>query len=351
MRAYRTPSAVTSGLPGSTLAPVAQALPWLVLLFVSLMASGTFAIIKYLTGYVGAVELFLLRFLPTSVAALLLLLLFYRDAIKPVLRGFWWFFLIREAMAVFGFHFTLIYAETVLPAGIAAIIVGTWPVITILLASFTLGERITTKKIAGALVAFAGVAAVIALGTVEQAAQLDIAPSQWVRYSLLLLIAPVSASVVTVVSRWYLNRGDGNEHPDSFLFTLICRSPSGLYAIAAYLVFHPPVPITDVVRDVPPLFWFLVAVLALYNSLFGLWLWNWVLQRMQAGNMSTFIYLQTLFALVIAAVALDESLDALKIIGALAIVAGVLIANIDEILRKAPPMGSGRMRIPPPPAS
>ena len=90
----------------------------------------------------------------------------------------------------------------------------TWPVMTIFTASLLIGEQLTVKKVMGALLAFAGVAAIVILGADTQAAELDISAGQWVRYSLILLIAPVSAAVVTVISRWYLNRNDEAELPE-----------------------------------------------------------------------------------------------------------------------------------------
>ena len=307
---------------------MARAAPWLVLLFVSLMASGSFVMIKYLNGFVTPVELFLLRFLPASIAAIILILIFYRKASMEIAPRYWWYFLGREFIAVMGFHFTLIYAESVLPAGASAMVVGAWPVMTIFIAWPFLGEKMTIRKIGGALLAFAGVALVVILGAEEEASSYNISPSTWIRYSLILLIAPLSAAIVTVISRWYLNRNDGSELPDSIVFALFCRAPSGLFALLLYLVFKPSEPLTVTLSGLPNLFWILVGVLSLYNTLFGFWLFNWALQRIEAGNVASFNYIQTLFALLIAWVFLAEPLNWVKVTGAIAIVAGVLITNL-----------------------
>lgn len=307
---------------------MARAAPWLVLLFVSLMASGAFVMIKYLNGFVTPVELFLLRFLPASITAIILIAVFYRRAVMEIVPRFWWYFLVRELIAVMGFHYTLIYSESVLPAGASALVVGAWPVMTLFVAWPILGEKITPRKIGGALLAFAGVALVVLIGAEKEASLYDISPEKWIRHSLILLIAPFSASVVTAISRWYLNRGDEKELPDAFVFALFCRAPAGLYAILLYLLLRPSEPLTVTLSGLPALFWILVIILSLYNTLFGFWLFNWALQRIEAGNVASFTYIQTLFALIIAWIFLDEPLNWVKVVGAIAIVTGVLITNV-----------------------
>jgi len=240
-------------------------------------------------------------------------------------------------MAVFGFHLALNFGTSVLPAGVSALIVGIWPVITYYIAFFLIGEQVAAKKLIGGLVAFIGAALVIIFGAEHEAGFMDITVAQWVKYSLILLISPVSAAVVTVISRWYLIKSEGADLPDSLLFTLICRGIGGFYALGAFLIVREPVPLIQTLNGVPPIFWLLVTILSLYNTLFGFWLWNWVLQRLQAGSVASFTYIQTLAAVLIAWMFLDESLNTIKIIGALAIVTGVLVSNYDGMRGKIPP--------------
>ncbi len=294
------------------------------------MSSGVFVMIRWMLGFVSPSELLLLRFLPASVAAIIIILVFYRDPVRSMLPKVWWYFLPREAIAVLGFHFTLIYCETVLPAGVAALIVAIWPVMTIFAASVVLGEKITIGKLAGGLLAFAGVAAVVVLGAEEEVAVLDISQGQWIRYSLILLIAPLSSAFVTSITRWYLTRTEGEEMPDAFLFSLMCRAPSGVYAILAYFLFRRQVPFMETLPHLPPLFWVFVAVLAFFSSLAGFWLWNRCLQELHATSVASFSYLQTLFALLIAWAALGESMSIVKIMAGVVIIAGVVIANVER---------------------
>ena len=321
---------VTNALVESKLACMSKSAPWIILLFVTLMASGVFAVIKYMGEYVTPVELLLIRFLPASILSAILIIAFYRRQFTRIFPKTWWYFLPREAVAVLGFHLTLIYSESVLPAGISALIVGTWPVMTMFLASPTLGEKITPWKLLGALIAFGGVAAIVLIGAADEAGALEIPTSVWIRYSLILLIAPLSAAIVTIITRWFLSIRKDEEPADAFLFSLMCRVPAGFYVVIVYLLFRDPGSLTDKLADVPALFWVLAALISIYLSLFSFWLWNWCIQKLPAANVSSFSYVQTAFALVIAFIFLGEEINLLKILGGAAIIAGVMLANFER---------------------
>jgi drug/metabolite transporter (DMT)-like permease len=306
-----------------------RAAPWLVMIFVSLMASATFVMIKYLLDYVSPFDLLLLQFAPVSIFCLSMIAIFYRREALAMFKSYWWYFILREALAVIGYQITLDISETVLPAGVSAIIVGIWPVLTIFLAASFLGEKLTLRKLVGGMVAFIGATSVIVIGAASQTPLHDITSNQWLRYSLLLLIAPVSAAVVTLMSRWYMSLGKCPGGTNSILFTFVCRSPGGFFALIAWALTHPTRYFIASLMASPALFWILIAIFAFYNSLIGFWLWNWALRRIQAGSVASFSYVQTLFTLVIAWIFLGEDLGLLKIMGAAAIVIGVLIANID----------------------
>ncbi|MCX6645677.1 MAG: DMT family transporter [bacterium] len=303
--------------------------PWIVLSFVTLMSGAIFAMIKYMGQYVSPVELLLIRFLPTSLLSIILILIFYRRSFLGTFLKTWWYFIPRELVAIFGYHLILIYCETVLTAGVTALIVGTWPVMTIILASPTLREKITRWKITGAILAFIGVAAVVLTGAGHEAGKLAIPALVWVKFSVLLLIAPLSAAIVTIVTRWYLSIRKEEEHPDSLQMSLICRLLAGFYVMTVYAFRHDPSSIVDKLAVVPVAFWILAAVISFHHSLFGFWLLNWCIQKLPAANVALFSYLQTAFALVIATLFLGEEITFMKIFGAVLIVAGVILANFE----------------------
>ncbi len=87
-----------------------KALPWLVLSFITMMAGGVIVIIKHLTLTASAAEILILRFLPASLLSMITLVVFYRANGIGLFRKFWKYFLVRECIAVIGFHYTFIYA-------------------------------------------------------------------------------------------------------------------------------------------------------------------------------------------------------------------------------------------------
>jgi len=328
-----------------------RAIPWLVLLFVTLMAGGTYVMIRYMVGLVSPVVLFGLRFVPAAAFSLILLLIFYRKtALKIFLRD-WKYFLIREFVAVVGFHLTLIYATSVLPAGIAAIIVAIWPIIVIFIAALVLGEAVTAKKVVGACLAFLGAALVIILRAQAEAEMAGITIHDWIKFSLILLIAPFCAATVTVITRLYLNRGEGNDRPDVFIFSLICRVPSALYVMIALALFPNGDSLVTSLSGLPLLFWLFVFILSIYNSVIGFWMWNWVIQRLQAASVASFSYIQTGITLVIAWIFLGEPLGFVKILGAVMIIAGVIYANVEHLPKKPGDRPPAAVKLPVSPGS
>jgi drug/metabolite transporter (DMT)-like permease len=297
------------------------------------MAGASFGIIKYLVGYITPVELLFLRFMPAAIVAAILLLTVFRISAARIIKKWWWFFLAREMVAILGFHLCLNIGESVLPAGVSALIVATWPIITIILAWKLIGEKITKKKIFGGILAFLGAAVVIIYGAREEADLLNIAPADWIRYSLLLLISPLSAATVTAVSKWFLSSDKTSDNHHSFLFTMMCRAPGGIYVLVVYLLFQDSIPLVAKMAEFTPLIWALISIISLYNTLLGFWLFNWSLQKLEAGNVASVTYLSTVFALIIAWLFLDERLGTVKIIGGALIVAGVLLANVGRYRR------------------
>jgi len=304
-----------------------RGLPWIVLTFGTLMASGTLVMIKVLTSMASTSEIFLIRFLPASIIAVTILLIFYRDAITTTFRRHWKFFIVRETVALLGFHLTWVYASSILPAGIIQLEIATWPAITMLMASFFLDEKLTPGKIAGGVLAFAGVAAVFLNMENGTSMNGELTSWIWVRTCLVLMIAPISAAVVTIITRKYLIRTDEEKLPNPFIFSLLCRMPAGLIAISVFLL-DDPMHLVQTAQTVPYWFWIAMGVISIYNSLIGFWLWNWCIQQLNATMVSSFSHIQTGMTLVLALIFLQESLTPLKIIAALAIVAGVFLTNM-----------------------
>ena len=303
-------------------------LPWISLVFNTLISAGIVIAIKVLTKTLTTGEIFLLRFLPISIIAFLILVIFYREALSVTFRHQWKGFLVRETIAILGFQLTWTYAASILPAGIVQLELATWPAMTMLLASVMLGEKLTSRKIVGAFLALAGVAAVFFGSENGTTAETGLTSWVWVKTCSILLIAPVSAAVVTVITRQYLINNNGHNTQDPLIFSLLCRMLDGFFVLAVFSIHDSPSHLIEILKHTNIWFWVIIGIVSIYGSLIGFWLWNWCILKLNATTVSSFSHLQTGVTLILALLILNESLTPLKIIAAVTILAGVFLTNI-----------------------
>jgi drug/metabolite transporter (DMT)-like permease len=277
---------------------------------------------------ISPADLVALTFIPASIISLIMIPLLFRRTVTGVLRHHWWLFLGLALISILGFQYIINYVETVLPSGVTSLIVNTWPILTVILGSVFLDEKMTTSKVTGTLIAFVGIVVLVMFGAEREASSHDITASEWVHYSLITLLCPVSAAVITTISRWYLTRDSENgENADPVLYALLLRLPTGFIV----LTFWRPPEFFESIPAIPSVSLFLVLVLLVIASrVFGFWLWNWALQRIEAGNTAIFSYIQALFALVIARIWLNELIGPAISWATAAIILGVLIANWEK---------------------
>jgi drug/metabolite transporter (DMT)-like permease len=111
--------------------------------------------------------------------------------------------------------------------------------------------------------------------------------------------------------------------------SLLERHDEGRVSLAAVALTLPPLALLasteplDPARAVPALVW--VFVLAATSTALVTWLWNWALHRTRAGTMGVLIFVQPLVGLTASTLALGERTGALALVGATAILCGVLL--------------------------
>ena len=294
------------------------------LLLVSAFWGGAFAAIRYLVRYVSPADLLVLRFVPVTIMAIVWMLLVYRREAFGLMSRFWWLFVLLSAVMVFGYHLVLNIGETVLPAAAAGLIIGIYPIFTVFLASPFLKEKLTPAKVAGGLIAFAGTAFLVIYGAGEEGAMLDIEPMQWVQYSILTLLAPISAAVHTMIARPYLTgKNRTGARIDPIVLTLGYMAPAGFLAMVLY---RPG--LTADIATAPPGFWGALIFLVLFCTIFAYMGWFWALARVEAGPSAIFTFIIPLFSLAYARIWLDEPIGVPIMVGAAGIVVGVVIASL-----------------------
>ena len=295
-----------------------RALTWVSLATLILIWGTTWAAIRVGLRGIPPVTGVALRFAIAS-AALLALMPFF--GVKLPRGRNEWRLLCANALLTFSIPYGILYwAEQWVPSGLAAVLFATFPLLTVILAHFALGERLTPKGIVGILAGFAGVAVIFsedfqALGGSKVATA-----------AAILLIAPLAAAVGGVaIKRW----GSGI-HP-----MLTAAIPMGMTAVlmgALSLVFDAGRPVTF---DTPSILALLY--LALCGSALPFTLYFWLLQHQTATSMSLINYVTPVIAVTVGTLFLDEPSTIRIVIGAALVILGVAV-----VLAKWGPARSSR---------
>src|SRR4051812_13038958 len=186
-------------------------------------------------------------------------------------------------------------------AGPAAAIVYLQPVLVVLASGPFLGERLTTRRLAGALLGFLGVAVV---GLEETAA----ASAAGV---LLLFGAALSWTVGAIVT-------SGTDEPVLPLIVGQHLVGAPVLLVAAALVEPAPA--------FPPKLVVCVAFAGLCGSALGWMLWSTLLRRGEAGVVSTWLFAVPVLAAVLGVVFLDEPVSVELVVGIALVACAVRLA-------------------------
>lgn len=223
-----------------------------------------------------------------------------------------WITVIAGFFGIFGYNALVFFALTIAPASDGALIVPTLnPAITVLFATF-IGERLTTNKTLGVVIATAGAAIVIAGAT-----GLTFTGERLVADLLMVLGAATWSAYATLGA-----------------VTTRYGSPLGISAITSLTGAAMLFPLGFLEKgyaDVPqwPVSaWLVVLYLAVFATTVGYVLFYWAVRRFGAGMASMVSYLVPVFALVQAVLILGEHPSPIEIVGGAVILAGVRVATL-----------------------
>jgi drug/metabolite transporter (DMT)-like permease len=213
------------------------------------------------------------------------------------------------ALGVMGlalYHFCLNDAETEVASGTAAIILALSPAVTGVASTLWLGERLSSRTVAGLAVALAGVVLV----TLTSGQSLSFQPK-----AALVLISVVATSLYFVGHKPFLVRYSAVAVTTvTFIGGTVAAVPMGLDLPHA-LMIAPPSRIAAVL-------W-----LGLAPTFVGYLTWNMAIQRASVSKVTSFIYFSTPIALTISWLWLGEQPGPVTLIGAAIVVAGVVLTN------------------------
>lgn len=204
------------------------------------------------------------------------------------------------------YHLCLNNAETGIASGTAAIILALSPAVTGVASALWLGEKLSPRVITGLGVALLGVVLVV----LTSGQNLSFQPK-----AALVLISVVATSLYFVGQKPFLLRYSAVAVTTvTFIGGTLAAIPFGL-GLPHALVTAPP-------SRIASLLW-----LGLAPTFIGYLTWNMAIQRASVSKVTSFIYFSTPIALLIGWLWLGERPGPSTLIGAVIVIAGVILTN------------------------
>lgn len=228
---------------------------------------------------------------------------------------------------VLGFNVPIAFGINIIEGGIAAMLIGTQPLVIAVLATILLRETISARMIAGLILALAGTAAIALAGGGD-----DALSGRYLLGCALVLFGATSYATYAVVAKPFLGE----------------RIPAvSIPMLGTFLAFPFLLPIgysgfLDGLGRLDVAGWLAALLLAAGASVFAPILYNVGLSLGRASRAGMYLYLTPLFGLLSSAVLLGERFSPPAIVGGVLIILGVALATLDPSLLRKP----GRARQP-----
>jgi len=254
-------------------------------------------------GY-GPAQLALLRF---GTASLVLAVYALATRLKPPRREDLGRIALAGLLGITIYHLALNFGERTVQSGAAALLISLSPVITALLSTRFLGERLRPWGWAGIAISFAG-AAVVAFGEGEGGLGFDTG-------ALLILIATLSTSLYFLVSKPGLAKYSATEFTS---YAIWAGTIPMLVFVPSLLAQMQTAPVAATASGI---------YLGIFPGAIAYVLWGYGLSKMPASRVSAFLYLQPVNAAVIAWFWLSEVPSLAVVVGGVVSIAGVILVN------------------------
>jgi drug/metabolite transporter (DMT)-like permease len=247
------------------------------------------------------------------VAVLLWVVVAVTKRAQPVRQGDW-LWLVLSGLLQTSIYFALQYAGIGLTtASNTSVIVNARPVFVAILSAVFLHEALTSRRIVGILLAFAGVLILTGSGSL---AGLSLSASH-IKGDFLILLNAISGALGIVVNKKLLAK----YRPFPALVYTQTFGAAGLVPLAAL----------ELVREggfpaAPPGAWLLLIYQAVFCTIIAHLLWNRALALMEASHAAVFIYLAPLVTAVLSHFLLGEAIGIYFVAGALLVLSGALLA-------------------------
>jgi len=214
------------------------------------------------------------------------------------------------AGALFGFEFLLVFKGLdYTSVARSALMINTMPFWVLLGGHFLLGERMDRGKVAGLVLAFAGVAVIFS-------DQLSLpGPDAWIGDLMCLGAGILWAATIIVIKGSRLATAGAEK---VLLYQL---AVSRLVTVSLMAVSGPAF------REVTALATGTLLFQAVFISAFTYLLWFWLVRHYPASGLSSFAFLTPAFSVLMGALVLDEKLTLRLLVALAMIAAGIVIVN------------------------
>ena len=249
-----------------------------------------------------------LRLQITTVFAAIMLL-FSKDKfdVRVFRKNFWPYFF-QSMIGVFGFFCVMNVGIAHTTASKSALIVGSNPIVIVILSYFILKEQLSKYKLVGIILAIGGVFLTAVGEELATGQSLVFYP-----YDLVLLLGCLFWSVYSIMGRYY---GDRLAGPQKIFFIFACS-----FVLVIPLDFVYAKQIASVTLEQ----WLLLIYCGVVPGGLGYFIWNKGLSVLGASVCGMFNSLMPVCACLLSAIALNERMAWVQIVGGILVVGGVLL--------------------------
>lgn len=282
------------------------------LLLTAIIWGGNFVSMKYLLAPLGPQQLLLLRVILAS-TAFGLVLFASRNSIPHFTRDAW---KLLGLVGLFGVTFNqaaVIYGTSYLSAALASLIATSTPIFTTIIARVWLGDRLTSRKIAGISVSFTGFLIVLLFGSGSTEFSVNNAIGV-----LICVLAPFSFSLSTVISKPLMVA-----HDPKIVTSL--SSICGSLIVLPLLLFHPG--FFGEVAAFDGKQWLAAITTSVLSVSVAYILWYQGVRKLEPTQVAVYVYLVPFFGVLFSWLLLGEAITAFLLLGGATILAGVMITN------------------------
>lgn len=281
----------------------------------ALFWSGAFIAGKFCLPYIPVFTLTFLRFL---FAILILSFIVKKQNQKSIEAPFQLnkqhlpIFLFTGIVGMFGYHI-LFFTSLKYTTAINSSIIGAMnPIVTVLIASITLSQKIPPKQILGVLISFLGVVLTISGG------RLDVLKNFDFNYGdLLMLLAVICWAAYGVFSK-----GKGSQIPPlqlTYYSFIVCN-----ILLIPFVLYEKP---WLFLAQIPLSAWIGVLYMSIFPSVIGYLFQQVAIKEIGPSRTSIFVNLIPVFSIILAVLILKEPLQPLKLLTAGIILIGVYICQ------------------------